>query len=240
MSDWTAIAKKQANFGHGEPNEKLYRDKNWLYQKYIIEKLSIIKIAKLTNKGSSGIIYWLKVYNIKRRTISETLKGRIFSKEHRINLGNSLKKRYQFYHHPKKDRPVSEITRKKIGDANRGEKSGRWKGGKVIRKKGYIYIFKPNHPRAEKRGYVPEQILIAEKALGRNLNKNEKVHHINFDKHDNRNSNLLICSHSYHRCLHNKIEFLRIKKLEEQNNELLIENINLKIQLNNFKERHGV
>lgn len=47
-----------------------------------------------------------------------------------------------------------------------------------------------------------EHILIAERALGRKLRKNERVHHIDGNRKNNANSNLLICSHAYHLALH--------------------------------------
>ena len=49
----------------------LYGDKDWLYTKYIKEKLSIPTIAKLCNVDSLTIFRWLKRYNIPRRSNME-------------------------------------------------------------------------------------------------------------------------------------------------------------------------
>jgi hypothetical protein len=57
-------------------------------------------------------------------------------------------------------------------------------------------------------------IQVAEKALGRNLKKGEVVHHINMDKTDYRNTNLLICSASYHKQLHGRYEMAFARSLE--------------------------
>ena len=58
----------------------------------------------------------------------------------------------------------------------------------------YILIYVPEHPRAMGKGYVPKQILVAEKVMGRQLTPDEEVKHINGNVHDNRPTNLEVIS----------------------------------------------
>ena len=55
-----------------------------------------------------------------------------------------------------------------------------------------IYHHLNKHLLANVRGYVPEQILVAERMLGRLLIKGEIVHHRNRRKIDNNPTNLLV------------------------------------------------
>jgi hypothetical protein len=61
----------------------------------------------------------------------------------------------------------------------------------------FILIYKPDHHRAYPAGYVPEQILVAEGHLGRDLMPSEEVKHINGKTRDNRPENLRVTSGSY-------------------------------------------
>lgn len=60
-----------------------YKDKNWLYDQYIIKKNSTVEIAHLCNVNSPTTVFnWLVRFNIKIRNLSESqkikyLKGKI-------------------------------------------------------------------------------------------------------------------------------------------------------------------
>lgn len=58
----------------------------------------------------------------------------------------------------------------------------------------FVLVYQPKHPRAFEAGYVPEQILVVEKILKRQLTPDEDVRHINGDTQDNRPENLEIVS----------------------------------------------
>ncbi len=69
--------ERYQNFEYGEMVQ-LYKDKDWLYQKYVIEGLSMTEIGKLCGykKGNSGMIcVYLKKYGIRTRTLSEAQTG---------------------------------------------------------------------------------------------------------------------------------------------------------------------
>ena len=91
-----------------------------------------------------------------------------------------------------------------------GKHSPNWRGGRFIDGYGYIFILKPDHPRADLRGYVKEHILIMEEYLSRiaggqiYITLPWIVHHINENKSDNRFINLQLMTSSEHKSLHMK------------------------------------
>jgi len=90
-----------------------------------------------------------------------------------------------------------------------------------IERGGVIRVWQPDHPRA-RGGRVPAQDLVMEEELGRHLNRNETVLHVNGDRKDNRPDNLHLCpdpgeSARYRQVLNQRLwEFLRTQELEEK------------------------
>ena len=76
--------------------------------------------------------------------------------------------------------------------SKKGSGNPNWKGGRIMIS-GYVYLYSPTHPAATKLGYVAEHRLVMEASLGRYLNAQEAVHHINEDRCDNRIANLHLC-----------------------------------------------
>jgi HNH endonuclease len=90
--------------------------------------------------------------------------------------------------------------------AQRGALNASWKGGVTVSKRGYRYLLRPDHPRRSGTGYVAEHILVAEKVIGRQIGPTEEVHHINLDKSDNSESNLVVGTGGEHRRWHASLE----------------------------------
>jgi len=56
---------------------KLYKDKNWLYQKYIVDNVSMYRLAKTQNVSVSTIRYHLIKFNIKIRNKEQSINPNI-------------------------------------------------------------------------------------------------------------------------------------------------------------------
>lgn len=102
---------------------------------------------------------------------------------------------------------ASHMARKKIGKANRGRRKREdyeFGGHEKKRSDGYVKVYAPNHPNATKDGYVMKHTLVMEREIGRYLNSNEVVHHINHVRDDNRIENLRLMTVHDHMSMHMK------------------------------------
>ena len=90
-----------------------------------------------------------------------------------------------------------------------GSNNSNWNGGKRKRG-GYLYIWQPDHPKAGKKGYVPNACLVVERALGKYLPNKAIVHHINKIRDDDWPKNLVVCEDkAYHNLLHRRQRALK-------------------------------
>lgn len=64
-----------------------------------------------------------------------------------------------------------------------------WKGGRFVDHEGYVHIRIPSHPNAV-QGSMREHRLVMEQMIGRYLDRDEVVHHVNGIRDDNRPENL--------------------------------------------------
>lgn len=84
----------------------------------------------------------------------------------------------------------------------RGPDHPTWKGGFIIDRDGYIRTYAPDHPWPRKGGYVLEHVRLVELAIGRRLESDECVHHVDHDKQNNDLANLQLVKRGEHSAAH--------------------------------------
>ena len=117
-------------------------------------------------------------------------------------------------------RKMGVPARKACKRDQRGSKNSSWVGGRIlmavggksrVSKSGYYYVKRPEHPNADRKGYVAEHIMVASERIGRPLRAREMVHHIDMDKHNNDPANLAVCDAATHANWHRQLEAIAIR-----------------------------
>ena len=226
-------------------------NKEWLRKRYIDECKSGQEIAGELDVHVDRVYRALKKHGIstrKRTSIYPVLMDKEWLYDQYIEQKKSIKTIAKevgcsvgvvHSHLVSKGIPTRSIQESVILAGNRervGKDASNWKGGRRKLSTGYIHIYAPDHPNSPKSGYVMEHRLVMEKHLGRYLDHNEVVHHINDIKDDNRLENLQVMprgTHVQHHsalraqakmlCLHKEIAQLR-----EENARLLQRNAELR------------
>jgi hypothetical protein len=108
---------------------------------------------------------------------------------------------------------------KLVGSQKKTSRSGsahhNWNGGRRLTKRGYVLIYKPDHPRA-RGNCVFEHILIWEENHQHPLPEGWLIHHLNGVKSDNRPENLVATPSRNHADFIAALQN-RIRKLEGDN-----------------------
>lgn len=176
--------QKQADYKKPEILEEIYKQCG-----------SLKKTAEYFGVSKKLILNHMKRFNIERNSQDITHK--------KIDLSQAVK----FLEEGKTLKETAKILninivslREKLVKA--GFESDTYHKGFIKTWAGYIKIFHPDHPKADSKGYVHEHNLIIEKHLGRYLNDNEVVHHVNEIKNDNCIENLKLMDKKEHKSFH--------------------------------------
>lgn len=105
---------------------------------------------------------------------------------------------------------------KPLPPEKKGSNHSSWKGGRYIDAHGYVMVHCHN-PEAKSKWehYKKEHVLVMENVVGRQLTKQEVVHHIDGNKQNNRSENLaLLDCHQHHREAHNSLQNIGYKLIQ--------------------------
>lgn len=164
-------------------------DKQELYDQYVTNNKTIKETAETLNVAVGTVFNYLKKYGIKTREQHKGFEGKHHTEETKLKISQK-----------NKGKIVSEETKQKMSES----KTLDGMGHKKKRRDGYIGVYFPKHPKANKSGYVMEHHLVMEEHIGRPLRDDEVVHHINHIRDDNSLNNLQLMTFKEHAALHMK------------------------------------
>lgn len=176
-----------------------------LREKYIRDGKPMGMIAREMGISVGSVYNYAKRYGIKSRPTHMGFKGKTHSDE--------VRRRISEVH---KGKILSAETKMKISESHLQHLDGVHKEGhKKKHRSGYILVYAPDHPKATKDGYVFEHRIEMERSIGRILNDDEVVHHLNHNRSDNRIENLKLMKRRDHCSFHMKLRALERNLLDE-------------------------
>lgn len=181
----------------GRTYSRVIVTKAMLEDMYLVQGMRLREIAEVLGCCESSVSNMLRLAEIPARDPGDYPKT-----EAQIEAAAKLK-RYQY----QQGHAMSAETRQKIS-AHRFERAAEngyeFGGSEHTTPYGYVMVYAPEHPRAQKSGCVPKHTLVMERYLGRYLEDDEVVHHINKIRDDNRIENLQLMNRQEHNIMHGK------------------------------------
>ncbi len=172
-------------------------EKEKIEELYINQGLPMHEVADILGVSVGSVYNYIKKYGIPSRPPYKGFKGHHLSDEAKAKISSC-----------NKGRSFSESTRQKMSEAKRIGGIGH----KKVRPDGYIKIYFPDHPKATKDGYIMEHDLVMECLIGRHLRDDECVHHIDFNRQNNKKENLKLMTKSEHMSYHMKLRHAQKKE----------------------------
>lgn len=197
-------------------SKKLYDSFNLeeIKELYLVQRFPVSKIASKFNVSHKTMKKFFNTNGINvfgRVSSNKFLRDKGWLEDQYVSKGISIQKIADFVGSTRgnvhsalrfakiKIRGVAEGI--KVSQPNRfGKNASNWRGGKRTtgQNSRYYQILNRSHPNATPDGYVLEHRLVMEKKIGRYLTKEDIVHHIDGDGHNNDISNLKLTTRKEH------------------------------------------
>ena len=200
--------------------DEMYKDKNWLIEQYWGFNLSLVELGELVGRTNVCIAYWIDKHNIPTRHQFQHLKWLNQDKEHQSKAGKARAKwTNDHYSHLAKERMLKNnpgyITHTKWKkrdpegyrqhQVNAAKKAGeimreRLTDWDFLKKHGYLKSQYPYPPEFNRE--LKKQVFDRDKGICQlccnTITNGHAIHHIDYDKNNNIESNLILLCDSCH------------------------------------------
>lgn len=183
-------------FKHSEETKRKISEanrgkKNGMYGRKVVHSEETRRKLSIANMGKNHS-------QAARKKMSESRRGKKLSEDHKRNIGLGIKDRIISNAHKRKisdslvDHIVTKETRRKIRNSLKGEKSPRWLGGISFEPHGIEFDHELKEKIRARDNYTCQLCMTAE------ITRKHDVHHIDYDKKNNSDDNLITLCRSCH------------------------------------------